>query len=353
MKEAKKKIPQTIIACLLISAAYIVLAVQPLTSELHFTPEWSIETDSPSSKAKQDDILIPYKLGQNAGYFTPDGRIVHSVSFPFKTSITDSCYTTYTNGSESFTVYDTDGNPQFQVNEYGFPFLQDDRVYLMLPGGNALAQYDRNGNQLWQYESYAPITAFNSSQEGCIAGLADGTLIVFNNEGKKCMDYVPGGSTTNIILGADISDDGKTVACITGQGQQRLVVSHFDQDTIHTIYHRYFDTDLQRQTMVKFEGDNIYFNYNGGLGVVDYKKLKEYHMPMQGTVIQIEPSPVRKIVYVLSRSGDQFTVTVVEGKNRVAGSFSFQASSAFIQVYEDALFVGRDSTICKMTVSRK
>ena len=73
---------------------YIILSARPLSTELHLKPEWteSIQNVKPVI-AKEE--LIPFRLSQNIGYFTKDGRIVSCISFPFKATISDSRFAYY------------------------------------------------------------------------------------------------------------------------------------------------------------------------------------------------------------------------------------------------------------------
>lgn len=365
MNRKKNNTPAVIFFAALICILYIILAIKPLSTELHLTPEWtspitdaipeaeSLTAQQPATRIISDKKLIPFKLKQNLGYFTEDGEIVSAVSFPYKSTISESYYTYYTTYSSSFTVFDKNGEESCTIKAAGYPYIQEDRIYLMLPGGTAFAKYDANGSKIFQYESYAPITAFSSSANGTVAGFADGHIVAFNNEGHITQNFIPGGSNNNIILGADISDDGTTIACITGQDRQRFIISKQEGERSKIIYHEYMDEQFQNQTLVKFHGNSVFYNYKGGLGSVELSKMKSAKIPLAGAISQIEFIDELELGFVLSKNNGEYSVGILESYNNINNTFSYKADSSFIQTDGNKLFVGKDNKISCITISRR
>ncbi|MBQ1832991.1 MAG: hypothetical protein II563_03275 [Treponema sp.] len=354
MKKSKKTI-KIIAAVIIFCLLYIVLAFRMLSTELHLSPEWTVdisdqETVSPSTG------LIPYRLGQNIGYFTEDGKIASRIPYPFKAAVSDSYYAVYGSNNDSTDFYKADGTPAGTIKEQGFPFFGDSHVYLFFPGGNAFAGCSGSGDIKWKYESYAPVTAFSTSRGGVIAGFADGNLASFDHEGHLIQKFAPGGSEVPVILGAAISDDGKTVACVSGQNRQRFVVAQkTDDGHSKIIFHEYLDEDFNSQVLVKFgkDGKTIYYNYRGGMGIVDMEKLVSRKVPVEGRIVQIEEFKDSWLTAVLSEKDGTYTVTIIEPADHPVAEFSFDAGCAFIQVKGDKLFLGRDTKISCLNLSRK
>ena len=333
---------------------YIIFALRPLGAELHLTPEWTVDM-SRLSQSKEGDEAIPFRLGQNMGYFTSDGRVISLVSFPFKASISENYYAPYGADNRETKFFLSNGEEKGTITSPGFPYFDHDRIFLFMPGGNSFAELNENGEKIWQYESYAPVTAFASSKMGSVAGFADGNLISFTKDGSIDQSFAPGGSDVQVILGADISEDGSMIACLSGQNKQRFVVAQKKEGHSRVVFHEYLEKDFTRQSLVYFnkKGDTVYYNYKGGLGIVDIKKSVSSHVPIEGTITQIEESSVGDIVFVLSRDKDTYTITAIEPFDPPAASFSFKGHNAFIQIRDDALFIGRDNKISRLTISRK
>ncbi len=353
MKEKKKSrlpIILTVVFCVL----YVLLAVRPLNTELKLTQEWSEDIQRTPQTASEDDILIPFKLGQTMGYFTQDGKIVSSISFPFKGTISSNYYASYSSGNTATIYYSAKTGEQHVLNVPGYPYFDGNRIFTFLPGGTSVTEYTEGGIQLWQYEGYSPITAFSASENGRIIGFADGSLVSFTKNGKQNQTLTPGGSQSQVILGAAISDDGNTIACISGQNRQRIVVARKTGDLSKIIYHDYIGDYTSRQLLVKFSSRHpvVFYDTDQGLGSVNINSSKNYMIPIDGEVIQIEESDESDFAYVLSKKDSTYTVTILEEARYIAGSFSFEADSAFIQVRGDALFVGKNNKISKVRVTR-
>jgi len=349
-KAMRKRIFGVAAFCLL----YIALALRPLSTELHISPEWT-ESITRVQAGAADKDKIPFKLGQNMGFFTPEGKITNLVTYPFKASISDSYYASYSANNSSADFFLPDGEKAGTINESGFPFFDEDRIYIFLPGGSSFAQCSSSGARQWIYESYCPITAFSSSKGGTVAGFADGTLVSFTKDGAVDQKFQPGGSNFSVILGAGISESGDTIACVCGQKQQRFVVAQKNGEHSKIIFHEYLEKDSVKQELVKFnrQGNVVYYGYEGGLGVVDLDKMESYKLPLNGHVVQIQENEDGSLAFVLSRYGKKYTITVIEKFNQSVATFSYNANYAFIQVRGNSLFVGRNDRISKLSVSRK
>ncbi|MCR5606903.1 MAG: PQQ-like beta-propeller repeat protein, partial [Treponema sp.] len=254
---------------------YIFLAVRPLGTELYFTPMWT--TDIAHTQVSSSTAAgIPFKLGKNIGYFTEDGNIISNTSFDYKASISSDYYAIFNENATNIPFFNKSGEQVGILKDSGFPYFEDNRIYMFLPGGNSFAQYDSEGKRKWIYEGTSPVLAFSSSEAGTIAGFADGTLVTFDNNGNIDQNFIPGGSDYPVILGADISDSGEYLACISGQNRQRFILAKKDKGHSKIIYHEYLAKNQTKQVLVHFDksGDTVYFNYNSGLGIVGTKSLK-------------------------------------------------------------------------------
>ncbi|MBR1912128.1 MAG: hypothetical protein IJ828_07205 [Treponema sp.] len=349
-----KKLLKPLAGLSLFCLIYIIISLKPLGHELHLTPDWAVTIDRVQEK-KDGDILIPFRLGQTIGYFTEDGRVIQATPYPHNATISSSYYTTYGADNKETDIFNTDGDKVGTITVPGFPFFDEDRIFMFLPGGTALAEFDESGTRKWNYEHYAPITAFDSTSKGSVVGFSDGLIVSFDSDGNLDQQYYPGGSEIEIILGAGISKNGKYIACICGQKQQRFAVSEKNGEHSKIIFHEYLPKDFSRQVAVAFNNasDTVYYNYNGGIGIVDLTTQKSAHIPVSGIVSQIEESTEEDLVFVLSHDGKAYTVTVIEPFNHVAGTFSFDADYTFMQLRGNKLFLGKNNKIFRITISKK
>lgn len=352
-----KKINPFVAGCIIVSSLYIVFAVRPLSKELHFSSQWTVSTLRPSDKTEQTDSssLIPFRFGQNAGYFTSDGEIFSSFTFPYKAAISNDFYSFYGTSGSAIQIFSRTGEKAGIITQPGFPFFTDNGNFLMLPGGQSFAVLSHSGNELWRYENYAPITAFSTSEKGIITGYADGTVKIFDKNGSLLQEYTPGGSDYSVILGAGLSNSLKYSACISGQDRQRFVLAKNNENHTSIIFHEYLKEQTNRQLLVKFNNDETkcFYTFQNNLGIADIEKLKTKHFPINGRILSIEDSPETGCLFVLSKQDEKYYVSIIENYKVFHGKFSFKGDYAFIKAKGDELFTGKDNTITKIKITRK
>lgn len=325
---------------------YIFIAVKPLGKELQFEPEWKIDVTNPViSENSENEVLLPFKLGQSIGYFTQSGKVINFVSFPQKASISSSLYTTYSLNNTSAKIMKSDKTQLFETKVSGFPMICNDHVFTFLPGGSSFVMHDDTGKVKWEYTGAIPLTAFSCSSSSVCAGFADGNICLFDTDGKLLLRFAPGGSEIPVILGLDVSSDGNYIASLCGHNRQRFILAKKDGLQAKIVYHCFLDSKSTNQMLVKFNADNsaVYFNAGDTFGVVDVKSGKKSTFNIEGNVLSVQEA--EKCFFVLSKDDKNYSVYVVEPFATYLGKFSFTADSAFIKVYKDNLYVGKDSTI--------
>lgn len=353
----KKKLNPVVSICVIFSLVYIFFAVKPLSKEIHFLTKWTIDANKVSpklsdSKKSEADEKIPFKLGQTAGYFTKDAKILSVFTFPYKAAISQNEYCTYGTSDNRISVYSNEGKKVSEISANGFPYFQEDRKFLMLPGGNSFAFLSQDSKILWTYENYVPITAFDSSENAIAAGYADGCILLFNNDGTVEQEFIPGGSEYPVILGVAVSKDAQMIASVSGQKQQRFVLAQKEGKSLKIAFHEYLEAETNSQCLVKFSKDSghVYFAHKNCLGVVDTKKLTSKHIKIRGNILSINEAKDSRTVFVLSKEKNKYYVSVLQKSDIYAGNFNFTAESAFITVKENSLFVGKNSSISKIDI---
>lgn len=352
----KKKItPFFISIAIIFVILYIFLATRPLSEEYHFSPDWKINISNPSvSEISPEDSLIYFKLGQNLGYFTKDGQLALNRTYPAKAAISNSYFALYNSEAENIPFYDNKGIQKGKINTYGFPYFVDDRIFVFLPGGGSFSFCNSDGNVCWTCESTLPITAFSSNNNYTAVGYADGSIKVFENTtGDVEINFAPGGSDYPIMYGLDISPNGEYVASISGLNRQRFVLAHKEDNQPKIVFHIFLDSDQNRRTFVKFssDGERVFYNYKNSLGIYDLKKQKNYSYPINSKILSLEEAD--NLYFLLGKADNEYTVYIIEKTNILEGSFSFEAKSAFIKTSENILFVGKDDSISRLSLTKE
>ena len=83
------------------------------------------------------------------------------------------------------------------------------------------------------------------------------------------------------------------------------------------------------------------------------KKSTSKKIPIKGKISQIEFSDDNELVFVLSKDEEKYTVTILESFIYPMASFSFEGECSFIKTYENSIFIGRNTKISKISISKK
>ncbi|GMO50122.1 MAG: hypothetical protein Pg6C_13460 [Treponemataceae bacterium] len=356
---------------------YIFLGAKRLSPPISLEPEWAV--DVISSALKKDNApgsgahppvdtsrVMPYKLGQIMGYFTSGGAVDSLVTFPYRAAISRDHYAFFLSNARDTEFFTSGGKSAGIIKGSGFPYFDEDRIFLFHPGGAAFSFVNPDGLTAWTYEGYAPITAFSSSQSGIAAGYADGVIRVFDFSGEA-REIEPGGSGFPVILGMAISPDGSKTASISGISPQRFVLTRTDNGVNKVLHWRYLEKAARSQTLVRFSqtGMAVYYESGGLLCIYTIADNSTVEIPINGELLSIAELQKhgKGLVFALSKSrvpqssgeGDSvYTVWILENFSDLIGSFSFNARYAFITADEsNAVYIGKDTTISKINVVRK
>ena len=351
----KKKITVPIILILVFLIFYTIFSVTPTRSEVQFLPQWTIYlSDAVLSEPTEDLPLIPFKLADNLGYFDISGNLRYKYDISQRFTISDNYFILYGNDSFSFNMQNQKGESVLKKSVAGFPYLYEDRLFVFSPGGNAVSEYDIAGNLKFQYQGYAPILSFASSKNGCVLGFADGELCsIFPDDDIRISTY-PGGSNYQIIYGSDISDSGDLIACVCGYEKQRFVLYKRNGAQQKPIFHEYIEDQVTSACEVFFTSDSKYAYYNSEqtLGIIDCTKLKSAHYQIGSKILKISEIPNLNVILVLSKTDENFKITIIEKSSDIIGEYNFVANEAFINSYENLLFIGADDEITCLEVVR-
>ena len=118
------------------------------------------------------------------------------------------------------------------------------------------------------------------------------------------------------------------------------------------VFHEYVGQNDPRQRLVEFskDGSTVWYNYKNTLGIVDTKSGKASHLAIRGQAISLEECG--DLVFVLTKDNTKYTVYAIEKFDTMNGSFSFDAQSAFIRTDDENLFVGKDSSISRIKITK-
>lgn len=356
----KKNLKYIISGSILFLLVYIFVAAIPMGKDVYFEPVWTKDISTvpdatvtdrqPFSSDKKFEAFI---LGNRFGYFTPDGTILSSTQTDERISVSSNAWTVYPQDAHDTVIYYPDGSEKMTIPESGFVYLNNNRTYLFLPGGEGVSQYANDGSILWTREHTAPITAFNSSAAGTIIGYADGQIVCLKPDGTEVFDFNPGGSKYQVILGVALSENGKMAACVSGIDNQRFILIRIASNGQYKIiFHTYLEGNLHRQAFVDFEknGKYAFFEADKTLGIVDCTHLTASRIPIQGQIVAAGECPGEALFVVLIKNDTTYTLAAIERPDHLIASTSFTAHNAFLIQREQVIYLGTDDSISRIDI---
>lgn len=332
---------------------YMFLAAFPTGPSMYFSPVWTIDTATGKIESEaQNGPLEPFKLQKRFGFFTPEGKIAFSRETEDRSTVSKAGWGIYADNAAETEIFNPDGTFKLKIGAPGFAHLEDDRVYLFLPGGDGVRQYDAAGVELWTREHTAPITAFHSSPAGTILGYADGNLTVVKPDGSELFSFYPGGSDLEVILGAAISEDGKYAACVSGIERQRFLLIRMDGPQYKIVHHQWLKGDLRRQVYVDFvdTGAYAFFECAEGLGIVDTSAHSSQIIPIKGRLIAVGSEPASSLFTALTQDGQDCQILAIERPRYLVAQTRFKAKDAFLLQRGTTVYLGTDNLISRIDI---
>ncbi len=356
MKINKKTFP-FIGLLIFFSVVYMFVAVKPTRNAFHFDPKWTIDVTDVSSETlvPTSSHDKPFKLGSYIGYYSPEGGVSSIQTLEERGAISNHYMAPFSSNANNISFYVPDGQVSGVLEGSGFPFFDEDRIFLFLPTGSSFSVHSSNGKEKWRYENYVPITAFHSNEEGVVAGYADGKIVVFSPEGRIRHEFYPGGSEYEVIFGASLSASGKYVACLSGLDNQRVVISDVGGSKSKITLHTYVENQTIEQSLVYFSANEkyVFSGVKNSVIIVNLDTKEEMHVDIKGKVITIKEVYNGEYYFVLSKDREQSTISVLNENLYKVGSFSFEEENTFLDTDEENVYIGNGTTISKIYINQE
>ena len=352
MKIKRNKLINITIVIIFI-VVYILFAVKPFRSNIQLEPVWTIDVIN-AERMIVEDTAMPFKLGNNIGYFTENGEVclLKQIEDTQMSAITEDVYAVYNNTATETEVNFIKEDSSSVIRRAGFPFFEEGRLFMMYPNGNGFSKYAKDGSELWGFEYYCPITSIQSTENLVVVGFADGVIIVLDSKGEQKHVIQPAGSEYEVIFGTAISKNGEYIACISGLNKQRLVLIDISEKTSKIVFHEYVDIESIDQRLVRFSenGKYVFFNEENSFVAVDIDERESVKIPTEGKVVQIKEAAGGDFYFVLSKDSDESTVHILNKNMYYVGNFKLNNRNTFIESDSDNLYVGNGQKISKISL---
>ena len=358
---AKKKIFIWLGSAFAVSLAYLFIAAKPITSEFTLQKEWSINLDEknpPNDEvAANSDNLIPFFIGNHYGYIAPNGTLMAKKSIQNNQliSITPKIVSVWNPIPDTLTIESAVPDQTITIKDpMGYPYLVDDRIFLIGKDQDSVALINKGGNTEWSYAVGSPITALDCRADRLLIGTLDGTIYLLSLKGELLFTFQPGGSRLSVIAGGALSSDGNYIAVISGIDRQRFILLEKASQTYKVLHHQFLDSDFRRPVLVQFVQNNQYVLFEGKTNalVFDIHKRKIHEVPLNAPLLAIETIAQSNLVFMLTGKDLQKQLIVLRLPDRKLITAPFVSRESFIYTAGNHIILGSDSVIASYLVGK-
>lgn len=332
----------------LIIVVIVILFIVPDNFPLETLLQWNWKTTI-TNKQKEYPPLegeLPFSLNCCSGYIDSYGNVRYRINTVYKASVAQSSYIVYNQVSEVSVIFDQRGKLKGRVSLEGYPFYQDNKLFLLSPRGTNLYRVDAtNGRVLWSYASNVPITRLVSQKDLVLIVTLTGNIL--QPSGK---DLFPSINMIQPIHSIAVSEDALRLFVYRG-GENKSFGK--DKETAHI----YALDDKATRQIASFDIDDPTFSYHPAVFLDNNKVVfathsRLYAVSQRGTVFQ---KNMRGDVMSIKKLGAYILVIHRNSQNMIFSVWMYPLvrifqmplpeNISFFAVKNDKIYLGYNKTI--------
>ncbi|MDR1388501.1 MAG: WD40 repeat domain-containing protein [Treponema sp.] len=354
----ERKIYFTVVAIVMF-AAYVVFAAQPVPTETILTNNWVVSLENPEEQGAGGG-LVPFRLGERFGYVSENGGMVLNREQEGVVSLSPWYWAEYPSMPERIPVNNPRTLEELVLDEPGgYPRFLDGRIFLVSKNQSSLAELDKNGTVLWTYDFEAPLTCIDAAGGYVLTGSLDGTIDLLDRAGKKVFpSFAPGVSRIPVILGCRLSSDGSKIALVCGVDKQRFVFLEWYSDRDYRItFHNFLEGEgFRREVFISFIDDDqkVAFEQEAGLGVFDVKERTLQLYPTPGRIEAFDADGGDGLFFYISGAGPgKKLLTALKLPGGELMRVPFESGTSFFFRREKSIVLGGGMVLASFNLNKR
>lgn len=357
---------KTVIVVLIVLAfLYLFLFPPFLGKELVFNPVWikdlttmelgrsNIELTVDNDDAER---IIPFTSDNLFGYLSTAGEVLYLNRALYHTTVSQERFVNSSNVPSTLVVRNREGSIDYSIDTNGYAVFAEDRLFVLSPNRNGIAEYNDRGALRWRRELLAPITCIDFNENSCIIGNLSGEVIIFNSDGEKVFAFTPTGSKIEVIYGCTMTRDEQFIAVIAGLYPQRFIVLEHRGDSYKPIYTEILETELRREAAmyISEKGDIVYFE--GGKHPRVFFNSEKFSQPInsEGRLITVSENKEYMLHFLTLEHNDGGKIAVFDPrKGKLVTDFHIESSDVFLNVSKNSLFLGFEKKVVRLDMQMR
>jgi len=336
---------------------YIFIVPRSIPVETVLAPRWitSLESNYPinfgNASADDNDLLLPFTLGNRFGYLADDGKFTINQTMDGYVSISENLWAEYEALPSSIKIMNPHNEEIFVIEApKGYPFFLDNRVFIVGSEQNSITVLSQAGEELWTHDFPAPLTCVDAAGGYLLAGTLDGVVELLDFKGSLVFTpFEPGGSRFSVILGCAISQDASRLAIISGVEQQRFLLLERSgtegSDSYKVVHHEFLSDGFRRPVFIRFINDDaqIIFEREEGLGIFTISSRTSTKVKLEGEITAMDDSGENGFLFLITSQGqNEKRFIAIRHPGLIVNETPFKSKNAFLARKRDRIYLGGD-----------
>ncbi len=348
---------------------YFFLFPVQLGKEIIIKKDWALpilpilpidEIEVRNRLAQEDDGREAFHSDDIFGVVDWEGNLLYRDSVSYGIALSDRFFINYGALPDRQVIQTQDGRIHSVVQEKGYPFFLQNRLFILDPNGSAVCEYDIPTKKLiWERKFASIITdiAVSSKTQGkgiTVVALLNGTQFVVNPQGKT-IDVLAGDDFgIPVSFACALSDSAEHIAVISGLDPQILRLYDYDKNVCTLIKEWKLESSFRRKILLQFSDSDKYlmFEQTNGLSILELSTGEIMSYDVAGRVIDILPGMTEQGLLgfsFLGSTGEVEFAFILPGKKQVF-TLKSGSSSFFFRTRGKEIMIGLDKWIVKFNM---
>ncbi len=277
---------KTILFLLLLLSILLFFPV-PTSKETVFSVSWE-DTIAPGLGGDEplSEPALPFILNRSFGYVDTEGRFSGLMPVHYGVDLAKDRYVSYANIQDSLVVRERDGSVIGLIENGGYPFYADDRLFLVATDRMGISELNADGEVIWHRAFGSVISSFDTARGAVGIGLLNGWFHLIDQTGADILGYETTGSRVLAVYGCAVSADLSVIGIISGLDPQRLVILESRNGEYRPVNGFNLNHQYRKKVFMDFSpaGDVLYYESPAGIEFLEMKRSLQKTIPFSGRI---------------------------------------------------------------------
>lgn len=322
--------------------------------DFYFVTAWTKELPNRfvyGESVEEGTRVHPFSSRHFFGYFTDAGDVVYCEPIVYNVTNGAGYFINYSSVSETLLIKDGSGEIVTTIDEAGYPFIKNNRLFIFDIDRCGFSEWDFTGAKLWEKRYSSIITCFDCNQNETIIGLINGEILLYSQNGEYLYRDQPAGSRIQAVYGVAISPLSKHFGVVLGIDPQRLIVFQMRAEGYTPVYSEELKDTFRREVFIEFSSseDYLFFEQNNALYRLNIVKKIKNPYPLIDRPGDVVFSEEARAHFIRSGGKEKSSIDVYSESGLYLSRFYVDPDSSFI-IDGQAIYFQRSSVLHRVDI---